>query len=165
MVLLQVSSDGVYAGTVLRLKEASLFAERLGEVAGYAGQLIELDESVRQFFCVDFVGISLDEALGQDLAVAGDVGRREVQPPPLELLRHSRRAGEQVESRCSFDGSGNVAEHGDECSLRTQVLDHGDLLRLTLDRPSGRTVATRVGGPPPRRGANPIWVQRRVASI
>ena len=120
----QAVANGVDAQAVVRLKVAGLLAERLGDVAANPRQGVQFGQQGVQLVEVDRVGVGDDVAAGQDLAVAGQVGRGDGEPAVLELLRDAGAAGEQVDSRGCPRGLRQGAEHARQRALRPQVLDH-----------------------------------------
>ena len=92
-------ADGVDARRVVRLKVAGLPAERLGDVPLDAGEGVEVGHGGPQRVVVDGPRVRLDVRAGEDVSVAGTVGRGHVHTLRLEGLGHPGGAGEQIEGR------------------------------------------------------------------
>ena len=121
-------ADGVDAFAVVRLEEARLHAERLGEVAGTAGQRVELVDRDAERVLVDRRRVGLDPRPGEDMRVPRRVDGGDVSARRLERLRDPGGAGEQVERRARTRSSEQLGQHRHEPPLRPDVLDHTDIM-------------------------------------
>src|SRR5262249_16865158 len=121
VVVLDGVAHRVNAATVVRLEEAGLHAERLGEVAVDSRPAREIGERRFDLGLVDFVRIELDVALREHFGVPRSVDRGDVRALPLELLCNPRRPGEEIER--GFRARAQLTEYGHQPALGTDVLN------------------------------------------
>ena len=98
--------------------------ERLGEVAGLAGQRVQLVDGVRKRVFVDRCRVGGDVTLREHPGVGRGVDRRHRDAAALELLGNPRRPGEEVKRRRGADRGRDLTEDADQQPFRTEVLDH-----------------------------------------
>ena len=121
-------TDRVDAPSVEGLEEAGVLAERAGEVAVASGQAVQVVELPGDIAAARIIGaVRLDEGDGQDLRVAGEVVGGDVKSRPLEALRDTRGASEQVGDRpCAGAVAHGLGERDDarhEGALGAEILD------------------------------------------
>src|SRR5579871_3802270 len=119
-------ADRVDSFAVEGLEVARLHTERLGDIAGPAGEVVEPVDGAGELIVIDLSRVGSHIALGQNLRIARGVDRSHGGPLAFELLRYPRRPGEQVErgpgarpTRAPAD----LTQSRDQPPLRSDVLD------------------------------------------
>ena len=149
-------AHGIYPSGIVRLEVAGLMAERLRDVAGFAGDGVEVGDRRPQRTGIGDGGVGLDVGAGEGVRIAGAVDGGDVDALGLEGLGDAGGAGEEVERGGGAGGLADAGEDGDETALRADVLDHRDFSGHGGPPYDGRS--WRLGTIQKRPG----WVRNRV---